>query len=196
VVFSAEIVGACVVGRGWRWETDLTSVPSGSRTQARSGLHQRVGAGPRPWGRAQSEGRGGPRDDAGWAVRRGEARWASAAGGLRGAGRGGESARGGGAGARAGPRCCLRTSWAARAGRANGPRLGRALAGWGKRRGRGRAGWASREHWVARERGGKQADFPFLFISFPISSSFLFSSRCQIEFLIKPMLHEITHQTK
>jgi hypothetical protein len=72
------------------------------------------------------------------------------------------------------------------------------------RRGEGEAeGWWARPH---EESGGRrQANFLFIYsfsfpsfglFLFPISSSFLFSSRCQIDFLIKPMLHKITHQTK
>jgi hypothetical protein len=62
--FSAEIVEAWVVGSSWRWGADLTSGPRGSRMQARSGLHQCVGAGPRH-GARRAKGAAGPRDGAG-----------------------------------------------------------------------------------------------------------------------------------
>jgi hypothetical protein len=79
---------------------------------------------------------------------------------------------------------------------------GRGCGAMGREAGRGTgvARWvagAEAGSWAAG--GEEEADFLFylfiffslfLFISFPISS------RCRIEFLIKPMLHKITHQTK
>jgi hypothetical protein len=77
--------------RGKRLEVgaDLTSGPSGSRMQARNGLHQRVGAGPRHGARAHGEGRGWERA---WAAR---ARWAAAGREDWGRGYGGPSGLGG-----------------------------------------------------------------------------------------------------
>jgi hypothetical protein len=50
-------------------------------------------------------------------------------------------------------------------------------------------GQAARPSWVEGEGAGSLSFLSYLFIFCP----FLFSSRCQIEFLIKPMLHKITH---
>jgi hypothetical protein len=177
------------VGSGWRWEADLTSGPSGSSTHARSGLHQcwaRVGAGPRPGGRARGRawlGRAGPREA--WSGPRGRGWRAGSRRGRR-AGREGREELA----ARAGPR---QGSWAAGGEVGAGPREGK---------GRPRVGGLGR----TRREGEESKLISFLFIYFlfpsfclflfPISSSFLFSSRCQIEFFIKPMLHKITHQTK
>jgi hypothetical protein len=145
-----------------------------------------------------------------WALGRGlggvqgeERGWAALGHGRRGVGRG----EGGGALGREGGGALagrVARSWprALGRGRGAGPREGRSALGRGRGRGgRGLVGWAARG-----ERGEESKLISFLFIYFlfpsfclflfPISSSFLFSSRCQIEFFIKPMLHKITHQTK
>jgi hypothetical protein len=89
------------------------------------------------------------------------------------------------------PRAGPTTGWASWAGAAGPLRPSKPEGAWkvGHARSVGWLGQAARPSWVEGEGAGSLSFLSYLFIFCP----FLFSSRCQIEFLIKPMLHKITH---